>query len=130
MRAKDHLAWYGMALVALLLLAPGVRATPIQEQRAKYRQALKALDAGRSGEFDLLRKQLRDSPLQPYLVSARLKRDLGKTRAAELRAFLTDHGDLPIADDLRRDWLRRLGHETKLPVFTRLISELQSRTTK
>jgi len=27
-------------------------------------------------------------------------------------------------------FLRRLGHERKLPVFTRLISELQSRTTK
>ena len=118
MQAKDILVWVGVAIVhtallALLALPLGVGARPIEQQRKEYRQALEALGAGRSSEFELLQSQLLDYPLHPYLVYARLKQDLDSASSAQLHAFLASYGALPIADELRRTWLRRLAQKNR-----------------
>jgi soluble lytic murein transglycosylase len=108
---RQRIFRHGVAPLVLLLLAGHAWATPIETQRSHYKQALKALKAGRLTEFERLQGQLLDYPLHPYLIHARLRRDLKHADTAEVRSFLSTHGELPIADDLRRDWLRRLGRE-------------------
>ena len=101
----------------LALLLAATLATPAAAARA-------AVAAGAEGELLLareaaLRGQPRgladwsarnaSHPLVPYAQYWLLAANLPRADAAEVRAFLTRHEGTPLADSLRRDWLKALG---------------------
>lgn len=47
-------------------------------------------------------------PLYPYLAFRRLARNLNSADPEDVNRFLADHTDMPLADRLRRSWLKRL----------------------
>lgn len=78
-------------------------------ERAAFAEVLAAIEAGKR---DAVPPELADYPLTPYLHAALLRRELiqapGPKNDAAIVAWLDRHAALPMADDLRRDWLRRV----------------------
>lgn len=100
-------------LLALLLGAvPAAAAIPdseeLVEQRLQFQEAKRALQSGRTKTYQLLAQQLRDYPLYPYLLHDYYRPRLAQLKEEEIGEFLTGFGDLPMAAELRRSWLRIL----------------------
>ena len=73
----------------------------------------RALKAGDLTRFKQLTSQLHDYPLYPYLLYNYLRARLWKLKDEEIAGFLKHYGDLPMAGDIRRSWLKvlaRRGH--------------------
>ncbi|HEY7841826.1 MAG TPA: transglycosylase SLT domain-containing protein [Gammaproteobacteria bacterium] len=109
-----------LLLVSLLGAAPAPAATVdgeiLVEQRQQFREARSFLASGSLKAYRILEEQLRDYPLYPYLLHDYYRPRLAKLKEEEIGGFLERYGDLPMADDLRRAWLRLLaqrGHWEK-----------------
>lgn len=105
------------ALPALLLAATfslslGAQAD-IKQQRLAYDQAMTALKAGQQQRYESLLLGLRDYPLYPYLLLESLQQRVRTAPNREIEDFLVSHGDLPFAQRLKNDWLRRLVRESE-----------------
>lgn len=110
------------ALLFLVLLgvtpfAPaGTDEDALVEQRLQFREARKSLQAGSIRAYQTLADQLVDYPLYPYLLYEYYRPRLANAKDDEIATFLSRYGDLPMAEDLRRAWLRLLaqrGHWEK-----------------
>lgn len=99
-----------IACIAVAAWTAPAAASPLSlyQQRAVYRDALAALDAGRIDEFERARQALADYTLAPYLDYYRLKSRLPRVSADQMRAFQARHGDLPAAGILHFRWLKML----------------------
>lgn len=105
-------------LLALLLLANGpAAATSLQQQRAQFLAAERALARGAMKAFARLEQQLRDYPLHPYLSYKALKKRLSSAGSGEVRRFLDRHEDTPLEWLLRRDWLNQLAAKGRWKTF-------------
>ena len=97
-----------LALVMALLVATGngdaVATASLTTQRAAFLQAEQNLRAGQNPDLS----GLRDYPLYPYLHYQALTRRLPQWPTAEVRAFLHEYADSPLATRLRQAWLRQL----------------------
>ena len=82
--------------------------TRLLEQRKQYLAAKKSLRAGQVTKFRKIAETLRDYPLYPYLRYDYLKRRLWKVKKEEIAEFLELYSDLPMANDLRKSWLKLL----------------------
>jgi soluble lytic murein transglycosylase len=109
-----------LLLAALLGAAPlpcmAADADALVEQRAQFREARRFLQSGSLKAYRILEEQLRDYPLYPYLLHDYYRPRLAKLKEEEIGEFLVRFGDLPMAGDLRRAWLRLLaqrGHWEK-----------------
>ncbi len=78
------------------------------EQRKQYVAAKKSLKAGHLTAFKKTAAGLKDYPLYPYLRYDYLRRRLWKVKTEEISVFLEQYGDLPMANDLRKAWLKLL----------------------
>ncbi len=99
-------------IVALLTAMP-VLAKPIDEQRRDYLAAIKALEKKQLKTFGKIANQLKDYPLYSYLRYEYLRKQLWKAKDKEMIDFFNRHGDLPMANSLRKSWLKllvRRGH--------------------
>lgn len=67
-----------------------------------------ALARGERVALTAARATLQDYPLYPYLLYRDLNQRLDEFPATEVRAFLRDYDDLPLAGQLRSDWLQQL----------------------
>lgn len=78
--------------------------------RTEFKTAMVRVDAGDTGGRDS--KELSGYVLYPYLLAARLQRELntapGSDTDARIRKFLLDYASWPIARDLRKAWLQSL----------------------
>lgn len=105
------------SLSALLLAGLLTTSLPlqadIQQQRKTYDQAMAALKAGQQQRYENLLPALRDYPLYPYLLLESLKQRVETASHQEIENFLVSHGDLPFAQRLKNDWLRRLVRENQ-----------------
>ncbi len=97
------LPWHAACYAANFADRPG-----LEEQRERYQRATQALARGRDREFRALKTGLTEYPLYPYLIYAELSADLGHARADDIRDFLTNHADTPLAGRLRHRWLEHL----------------------
>ena len=104
-----------MLLVLLALpVAPGVRADGFgddayAEGRRLFMSAYAAAGSATGGAPAQDSEALRDYPLYPYLIAARLEPRLGDPAAdADLRAFIDRYGDQPVGRSLRARWLMQL----------------------
>jgi len=99
-----------MGILALSAAAPvSVGAAPSGQpdaRRSLFLQAERALRQGDRDRYRALREGLADYPLLPYLVNAEIRGDLEQASPSIVHEFLRRYADSPLADSLRRDWLR------------------------
>jgi soluble lytic murein transglycosylase len=100
------------ALVLLALLAAttaNAQGDPFAAARAEFQAAYRAAGAKPPPAAAADSTSLQEYPLYPYLVAARLENRLGDPSVAgEIEAFLSAHGNEPVARSLRRSWLMKL----------------------
>ena len=94
-------------LLSIFLFSVASAAT-LDDQRRDYQLAKKALRAGKVQDFMALADTLKDYPLYPYLRYSYLQPRLAKADNDEIREFLAQYPDFPLADDLRAQWLKQL----------------------
>ena len=106
-----------LAALALLLLLTLLRPTdtaaadsdPLADGRRQFLAAIAAADSAAPGAAAADSEVLRAYPLYPYLVSARLQKQLDDPDAAPaIRAFIDTYGSQPAGLSLRRQWLMAL----------------------
>ena len=83
----------------------------LTNQRYQFQEAERALKQGRISRYRQLEKQLRDYPLHPYLEYTELTRRLGKAQPGEVKSFINDNADSPLAVRLQSRWLRSLARQ-------------------
>ena len=97
------------ALCAALLAVSAGAAPPSTGSAASstgaFEAALKLVESGPQPAADAARLAFAAHPLAGYLDYAALRRRLASASPADFHAFLQQHGDLPVAADLRRSWL-------------------------
>lgn len=101
----------------LLLINPAFAADPFADDRDRFLEARKALQAGQLDRFQQLEAQLRDYPLYPYLQYDQLSTSFAKTRNADIQTFLDKYADSPLTERLRRNWLGYLAKQHQWPRF-------------
>jgi soluble lytic murein transglycosylase len=104
-------------LLALLLgMGPAAHAAgagdELSEQRTRFLEARRSLQSGSMKAYHMLAGQLVDYPLYPYLLHDYYRPRLSSVKEEEIAAFLARYGDLPMAGDLRRAWLRILAQRS------------------
>jgi soluble lytic murein transglycosylase len=109
-RARRPIGALGGAGLGLLLLgltapapAPGDDQAGARQRFLQAEQALRDSDPAR---YRRLLGGLRDYPLLPYLRYAQLRGQLESTSGSEVQDFLARYPDTPIAETLRRAWIR------------------------
>ena len=98
------------ALACLVFLAAAMSS----DTRAQGTDAdvLAARDAAQKGQWkalDTLRRKLAGHPLEAYPTYWALAPNLDRTDPTEVRGFLERYPRGPLAETVRRDWLRALG---------------------
>jgi soluble lytic murein transglycosylase len=79
-----------------------------------------ARDAARAGNvkaLEQLRARTAGHPLASYPAYWHLSATLERAAPEDIRAFLAKHADGPLADTLRRDWLKVLGNTGQWDLF-------------
>lgn len=102
------------------LKAPDAALSPsaeLEQQRAVFIEAEKAIRARQYRRAEKLQQQLTDYPLLPYLEYLQLSRSIGNAKASDVRSFLSDHSDTHLADRLRNQWLRALAKRRKWTTY-------------
>lgn len=112
--------------------SPGVAALDFEVLAAKKafdRRDLKALDLARAKlvpRYPLSHAH----PLAPYVTYWWLSANLASasgfavTQAAEIQSFIAANADTPIADSLRRDWLKILGNLGQWSLFNAALPQM------
>ncbi len=99
-------------LISSLVLALGslstAQASSLDQQRLWYDEARRALAKGDAGPYYRNRSALQSYPLEPYLAYTELNARLKQASNAQVSKFLIEHGDLPQAGTLKRNWLKLL----------------------
>lgn len=98
--------------------APATDADLASAREASQRRDLKALENWRA--------RFAGHPLEAYPAYWLLSATLEKADPAEIRAFLSRYADTPLADPLRRDWLKVLGAAGQWVLFRQEFSALAS----
>ena len=102
-----------LALGAALAFFPAARADALDELAA----AREAAQRGNLKPLDAWRGRHRGHPLEAYANFWILSGSVERADPAEVRAFLTRFADTPLADLLRREWLRALGAGASWEIF-------------
>lgn len=95
-----------------------IQATPqelniLDEQRALFVSAEKAIRTGQLKQYKKMESQLKDYPLYPYLQAEVLKRRLSSAPDDEVLNFLETYDNSPSADKLRQRWINVLMRKGK-----------------
>ncbi len=105
----------------LLLIFSGVLSA---NQDAAF---LAARDAYIAGKYDLLptyAKKLNNHVLAPYVEYYQLRSNIYKTDTAQILAFLNQYQNTSMAENLRKTWLKVLGHKEKWDLFAEEYSKV------
>lgn len=119
---------YLLLLSLLLCYGQLVAAAPdLQQLRADYIEADRLIRLGRISEYEKLAPTLRDYPLYPYLLFARLKRDIRSATPSEIEQFLTTYAELPLAYRLRHSWLYQLKRKNSWDAYLKYYRKTSNR---
>jgi soluble lytic murein transglycosylase len=102
---------------AVVLMSPALADDPYSADRARFVEARKAWRSGQLARFEQLAAQLREYPLYPYLRYEQLNANLARVSDEDVRAFLDEHADSPLAERLRRNRLAQLAKQQQWPRF-------------
>lgn len=80
----------------------------VQEQRKLYRAARRALRSGNIPQFEMLKSELREYPLYPYLVYNALRAQSYHADLSVIRDFQAEYPNSPLGGPLYRNWLESL----------------------
>ena len=80
--------------------------------RQQFLEAERALRSGKRSKYERLLGELEEYPLYPYLIYQDLRARLASAPASEVRSFLDEWDDVPLAPRVRSAWLETLArHE-------------------
>ena len=102
---------YGLAILTCMLLAAGYALADTDDMapaRAQFKLAWSYAEKGDAKDLGPYLRQLQDYPLRPYLDYAYLDATLDSQDDASVEQFMAAHIDMPVADNLRQDWLLTL----------------------
>ncbi len=112
------------AAFLMVLLCTGVstadltqEAAKLEQQRKDFQAAERALSRGDQQHFRKLKAELKDYVLYPYLEYRELKRYLSHAKPKQIKAFLDDYSDTPMANGLRDAWLRLLARRSQWSAY-------------
>src|SRR5688500_13014770 len=111
------------SLLALALALAGANATAASDS-----DILAAREAAQKGQLRVLatlRDRLPGHPLAAYPAYWLLSAQIDKADAAEVRGFLARHSNSPLAEQLRREWLKVLGASRAWDMFVEEHPKLQ-----
>ena len=108
------LAARGAATAAAACLSAVALAQPTDADFAAARDAFRAGDSAR---LERLAPRLKGHLLEPYVQYWRLRLKLDEADPDQVRAFLENHADMPLADRLRTEWLKSLGKRGAWALF-------------
>jgi soluble lytic murein transglycosylase len=106
--------------MAAVLLAAALAQAPAHAQTGSDADVLAARDAAQRGQWkalEALRLRLAGHPLEAYPAYWQLAGTLDRADPAEIAAFLARYADSPLAESLRREWLRSLGSAASWDLF-------------
>ena len=101
----------------LLVASPLFAQQTIDEQRKLYLQAKKAHAAGQLTKFKKISAALVEYPLYPYLIHDYIKPRLSSIDEEQIKNFLANYDDLPVANDLRKRWLKLLARRGRWQIY-------------
>src|SRR5690554_2191354 len=97
--------------VQLLALSPAVASLTLPEQRELFLETEQHITARRFAQARENMAQLRGYALYPYLEAAFLQQNLSLANEPHISEFLNDYSGTPVADSLRRNWLKFLAQK-------------------
>jgi soluble lytic murein transglycosylase len=100
--------------VLLLLVAVAAPAATLDEDFLAAREAYRA---GQAVKVAAYAKRFKGHILEPYLAYWQLNPRLDQASPGEVRAFLSQYRDTPLAERLRVDWLKLLGKNQQWELF-------------
>jgi soluble lytic murein transglycosylase len=115
---SNNLSFVALTLSLLITTQSEAAAKPT-EQRKLFVEAEKALDKGEMESYKKLKASLLDYPLLPYLISKELAKDIDKTQAAKIDAYLKQYDDTSSAFLLRSAWLNHLAKSKRWKEFAK-----------
>ncbi len=98
----------------------------IVRDRENYQRALKYLDQGKTREFIQVSNKLKHYPLYPYLLFNQYKDYVAQTSEEEIKTFLLQYAESPIAGELKIRWLHHLANTGNWSAFLRYYTPTQS----
>ncbi len=101
----------GPAAAGSDITSPAPQALSVEAQRSTFLAAEAALKAGSLDRYRVMADGLTGYPLAPYLRYQELTRGPAAPAEAEVRRFLADYPDSPLAERLRGTLLKRLAGE-------------------
>jgi len=116
---SSRLITTSLALCLLFVIESGKANTGIQSQRKQYLDARQALVDGHLTRYRKTSKGLKDYPLYPYLLYYDLLRRMRWLPERDIRNFLKDYANTPLANRLRYRWLKRLAKQGEWGRFQR-----------
>src|SRR5258708_3430593 len=106
--------------MAAILVAAALTQAPARAQSGSDADVLAARDAAQRGQrkaVETLRQRLAGHPLEAYPAYWLLAGTLDRADPTEIAAFLARYADSPLAESLRREWLRTLGAAASWDLF-------------
>ena len=105
----------GCVVVAAVVTQPGAaRGQPTDADFVAARDAFRAGDAAR---LERIAPGLKGYLLEPYVEYWQLKLGIDEADPAAVRAFLARNADMPLAEQLRTEWLKSLGKRGEWALF-------------
>src|SRR5687767_8672371 len=100
-----------LRIARLLTVAAGLITAGASGAAAEndFLAAREAFRAGDSRKLDTYARRLNNYILQPYVAYFQLRLRLDEAGAAEVRRFMANHADTPLAGRILADWLRLTG---------------------
>ncbi len=92
----------------ILILAMVDSSANIESQRLLFREASIALERNQVTRFKALLVQLKDYPIQPYLINDALRRHIHRASTEKVSSFLDKYDDFPFTYHVRGKWLSSL----------------------
>jgi len=115
--ALTCIKWAVAATLCGALLAPSGR---VAAQQATDVDVLAAKEAAQKSQWkalEQLRARFAGHPLEAYPTYWLLLGNIDRANAADVQAFLSRYPDGPLAENLRREWLRALGAAGQWDLF-------------
>ncbi|HUF81377.1 MAG TPA: hypothetical protein VMN03_09600, partial [Burkholderiales bacterium] len=105
----------GLCAGFLLLAALAAQGAPPDDEFLAAREAFRA---GHPARLDAQARRLKGHLLEPYVAYWQLSMRLDQAAPDEVLAFLAAHGDSPLSDRLRLEWLKALGRRGHWEFFS------------
>lgn len=112
-----HLTRIAFSFLTFLLVISGVSVQAsdtddvYSKQRLHYLDAEKYFRTGQIGNYKLIKNQLVDYPLYPYLLYKELRKTLHTADSNKVRRYLYKYGDTPVGNKLRKKYLQKLARD-------------------